>query len=437
LLAVSAAVAVLACAPQASAAQVDALIEKLVEKKILTRIEAETLRADVASAEKKTFKQFVQETNPWLEGLTSKGDIRLRYEAFGLEDEDGRDRERGRFRLRWGLEKKFNDAFKAGFRVASGPTDEATSTNQSFDNEFNAKNFNIDRVYGIFNAQPTLKEAFPAVKTAEIGAGKVANPYEKWGTSIVWDGDVNPEGGYERLDVNLASWEGGFWDLNTAFGQFVLDEQSTREDVQLLAYGIGTTYEWAKKENIFLNFVYYDWTDYENITNLEQSYTSALAGNPNGNDDSIDGFKVVSLYGELNTFAPVPMLGTQPIKFFGHYIMNTAAEDTVALTANQDLDEGWSAGIKLGSSKKQGEWETKYQWYRIEPNATPGNFAESDIGLGFANNQGHQLSWAYRLTDAIQLALTYWDVERIAQLTSSSDHDAHVSRWQADIIYSF
>ncbi|MCA9396379.1 MAG: hypothetical protein KC649_04335, partial [Candidatus Omnitrophica bacterium] len=52
----------------------------------------------------------------WLDGLKSKGDLRLRYEIHELENEDGKDRNRARLRLRWGLEKTFDEEWKAGFR---------------------------------------------------------------------------------------------------------------------------------------------------------------------------------------------------------------------------------------------------------------------------------------------------------------------------------
>lgn len=422
----------------AEASEVDALIEKLVEKKILTRMEAESLRAEAESGEKKSFKQHVNETTPWLEGISQQGDIRLRYEGFALEDEDGRDRQRGRFRLRWGLEKKFNDEFRAGFRLASGTQTEATSTNQSFDDEFNAKSIFIDRAYAIYTPTNAVKELIPAVSNVEIGAGKVGNPHEKWGTSIVWDGDVNPEGVYEKLDLKLADvGTEGKWELNSMMSQFVLDEQSTRQDSQLLGYGIGTTYAWDKNHNIFFNYTFYDWQDYENVITPSPGYASVLtATNPGGNDRGVDDFDVHSYYIEHNTVLPTLLFGNQPYKLFGHYIQNDGIQNE-GLIPNWDEDEGYSAGVTIGKAKKQGEWEAKYQYYYLEANATAGNFTESDLGLGFTNNKGHQLSYAYRLRDNIQLQLTYWDVERIRPLSLSADSDSHVSRWQADIIYSF
>src|SRR3989338_8635226 len=74
--------------PAAEASQVDLLIEKLVEKKILTRLDAEAIRSEIETAEKKDFKAQMKNSTPWLDGLTSKGDVRVRYEAFNRETED-------------------------------------------------------------------------------------------------------------------------------------------------------------------------------------------------------------------------------------------------------------------------------------------------------------------------------------------------------------
>src|SRR3989338_1497292 len=61
----------------------------------------------------------------WLKDLKFGGDLRLRYEAF--ENHSGHpseadDRNRFRYRLRYGFDKKFSDEFKIGFAMASGET---------------------------------------------------------------------------------------------------------------------------------------------------------------------------------------------------------------------------------------------------------------------------------------------------------------------------
>lgn len=441
-------------APAASASSVDALIEKLVEKKIITRLDAETIRAEVETAQTQSFKQELKKSASWLDGITQKGDARLRYEAFSREDEDSSDRNRLRFRIRWGVEKKFNDDWKAGFRIASGSgTNEATSTNQSFDGEFGLKSVFFDQAYAKYTPTNQVKEWIPATDKIEIGGGKVENPYGKWATSIIWDGDVTPEGIYAAYDANL--WVGendAWWKLHLLDGYFVLDEDSNLSpgDHEMWGHAIGTTYQWAKNHNAAVKFTYYDWQDYAQF--LKSS--GALANNLGGNDREVEDFKVINLYGEVNFEAPTAFWGTQTFKVFGDYAHNTDAgsptgassEETLQNPALRDDEEdAFSIGVTMGKPKEAGEWQVGYEYLYIEANATPGVFTESDLGVGHNNNQGHKLSAKYLLHKNIELNFTAWLVERInktkitygsSDLTVNGDDD-NLIRTQLDIVYKF
>ena len=439
--------------PKAHASQVDVLIEKLVEKRILTRIDAETIRAEVETAEKKDFKAQVKSSTPWLEGLTAKGDVRLRYEGFERENEDSSDRNRYRFRVRWGLEKKLNDEWKAGFRLATGTgTNEATSTNVTFDGEFGLKQIFIDQAYGIYTPTARVKEWMPAVDKVEIGAGKVANPYnDKWATTIIWDGDVTPEGIYQAIDFKIADvGEEGSWKWHNLLGQFVVDEDSNLSpgDVEMLAFGTGTTYSWKKGHDVSFKFTYYDWQDY---IQFQKTNPSSLASSFGGNDREVDDFKVLNFYADANFEVPT-WWGRQNLKLFGDYAHNAGLQEggsTDEELRNPDLrgdsDDAFSLGATLGAAKEQGEWTLTYEYLYIEPNAVVGNFAESDLGVGYANNQGHRLSWKYMILKNLEFNATAWLVERIdktiltygsADLRPNGDDD-QLLRTQVDFVYKF
>lgn len=441
-------------APAASASSVDALIEKLVEKRILTRLDAETIRAEVETAQTQSFKQELKKSNSWLEGITQKGDMRLRYEAFSRESEDSSDRNRFRFRARWGVEKKFNDEWKAGFRLASGGgTTEATSTNQSFDGEFGLKDVFIDKAYATYTPTKHWQEILPMTDMVEIGGGKVDNPYAKWATSIIWDGDVTPEGFYLAYDANLWTGENDdHWKLHLLEGYFVLDEDSNLSpgDHEVWGHGIGTTYQWAKGHNASVKMTYYDWQDYAAF--LKSS--SALANSLGGNDREVDDFKVINLYGEVNFEAPTPIWGTQAFKVYGDYAHNTDAGSPTGTSSDETLqnpalrddeEDAFSIGVTMGKAKEAGEWQAGYEYLYIEANSTPGVFTESDLGVGHANNQGHKLSYKYMLHKNIEFNLTAWIVERInktkltyglSDLRPNGDDD-QVIRTQVDLVYKF
>lgn len=449
---------VAASAP-AQASQVDTLIEKLVEKKLLTRLDAESMRSEIETAEKKDFKLQLKSANPWLDGLTSKGDVRLRYEGFNREDETSvHDRNRFRVRVRWGLEKKFNDEWKAGFELATSEDRlNPTSNNQSLTDEFSYKNIFLTKAYGTYTPQG-IKEWAPVFNDVEIGAGKVENPYTKykWNSSIIWDGDVAPEGAYEKIDFRIATpGDEAFWNINTLTGQFIIKESSSPSavgDIELMSYGIGTTYQWKKGHDVAVKYTFYDWEDYA-------QYIKSGSVNPEnlgGNDRNLDAFKIHNIYAESNFDVPTFFWGTMAFKLFGDYAWNAGVSDAneAIATTNESLrnpkfrgdsDTAFSLGATLGKPKDPGTWSFTYEYLYIEPNAVVGNFSESDLGLGFANNQGHKLSWKYMLWKDVELNATAWFVERIDQsiLTYGASalrpfgDDDQLLRTQLDLVYKF
>lgn len=445
-----------AVAGPARASEVDMLIEKLAQKGLLTRIEAETMRGDIEMAEKASYIKHREESNPWLEGLTQKGDARLRYEAFSREDEDAADRNRFRARLRWGVEKQFDSEWKAGFRLATGTANDATSTNQTLTDEFGLKSIFLDQAYAIWTPTERVKGALANAKLVEIGAGKVNNPFAKTSTSIIWDGDVTPEGIYEKIDLNLGKSDTGYTDLNLLFGQFIVDEDSDLSpgDQGMMAYGIGVTHEWAKDHRADFHVTYYDWQDY---IGFAKGGGSVLPNALGGNDRELEDLKIINYYASVNFLANVPALGTQNVRIFGDVAHNTAAQDYVSINgASYDEnsknnprsgeDMAFSIGSTIGKAKDAGSWEFGYEYLYIEANAVNGAFSESDLGQGGANNQGHKLSYKYMVHKNIELNLTAWLVEKIdptrVDYFTSGDLDVfgddnQILRTQADLVYKF
>jgi hypothetical protein len=440
------------------ASEVDMLIEKLAQKGLLTRIEAETMRGDIEMAEKASYIKHREETNPWLDGLTQKGDARLRYEAFSRESEESTsaDRNRYRVRLRWGVEKQFDEEWKAGFRIATGTANDATSTNQTLTDEFGLKSIFLDQAYATWTPTKRFKNLMPSTKLVEIGAGKVNNPFAKTASTIIWDGDTNPEGIYEKIDFNLGKTDTGYTDLNLLFGQFVVDEDSnlTPGDQGMMAYGIGLTHEWAKDHKADFHVTYYDWQDY---IQFAKGGNSALPNALGGNDRELEDLKIINYYASVNFLSNIPSLGTQNVKIFGDIAHNTAAQDYESLngasydessrnTPRGDENMAFSIGSVIGKAKDPGTWEAGYEYYYVEANAVNGAFSESDLGVGGTNNQGHKLSFKYMIHKNIELNLTAWLVEKInptiVDYFSSGDLDVfgdddQLLRTQADLVYKF
>ena len=123
--ALAGALALAAMGTTAQAQSSDALIDKLVDKGILTVKEANGLREEAD----KDFNKALQSKNgtpDWVTGLKLSGDIRLRYDGISFDHENGGpgvagqgDRNRLRYRLRVGVTASLMDNFEVGMRLTS------------------------------------------------------------------------------------------------------------------------------------------------------------------------------------------------------------------------------------------------------------------------------------------------------------------------------
>lgn len=309
---------------------------------------------------------------PWLEGAKYGGDLRLRYEAFKYYDKSNdfgstgtsadRTRNRFRFRLRWGFEKDYGDDWKVGFRMATGSTTEPTATNQTLGNNgyFTYKTFNIDRAYATY--EPSGLKDRGLLKGAKIGAGKFDNPFYRYSTGIVWDGDVTPEGLYEQANFSLVNTEENKLNVQTTAGQFIVNENAALEsDAALYGYqGVVSysTLRFGAEQPVDLNMgvSYYDYTNWFQTVKSNTTGVSYLRTNSIVADD----FRVLDLYPEINF-----TVAKTPVTLWYDYAKNLANVGTEDIAQSggdpiHDTDDAWGVGVKIGKAKKKGSWEAFY-----------------------------------------------------------------------------
>lgn len=397
----------------------------------------------------KNLAEKIGDSDKWLKDLKFFGDGRLRYEAFDFTSgnpSESDSRNRFRYRLRVGAEKKFNDQFKAGFALASGEQALGTngdnvSTNTTFDNNFSLKDIFIDRAYAIYN--PNWAKVGPITK-AEIGGGKFANPFEKGSSDMIWDRDVRPEGAYEKIDLRLYEGDNVIVKGYGLLGQFILDEDSSaanNADAELYAFQAGLDFGIMtplseKPVNWLSALSWYSFSDYTNVSNFTVGGTSLARGNSNfvGSSTELDAgdFEIVELYNEIKLYP------------FGDTILNDVALTpffdiaTNLQNKSQQNDESltWAFGAKLGGLKKKGDWEIGYTYKRIENDAVVGAFNDSDFGLGHSGKRGSVFKLGYALTDNIQLNGAAIFVNNLTTGTASV-RDEEQRRFQADLVYKF
>ncbi len=366
------------------------------------------------------------ETGPqWLEGMKMGGDFRLRYEGFN-QNEATRDRNRFRYRLRWKIEKQLTENLDLGFRLVNGAATDPTSTNQTMTGDFSYKNFLMDQAYVKY--KPTfLEEYVPSLETASVVGGKFENPFSARSSTMIWDGDVTPEGFAESFEFSFLD---GKLKPFVTLGQYLLQENVSAPDAEI--YGVQTGAEWAlpgfsgeSVPKVTSALAYYDFSDYAGNSNFIIDSTSLARGNTRiGSSTSLEAgdFDILQVYNALQF-----KVGELPVKIFSDFAVNLADQARDPL----DRNNAYEFGLKLGSAKKKGDWETSYYYAYIEPNAVVGAFSESDFGAGHADKRGSALQFKYALTDYLKFVFTGYFVNNI------TGADDETRRFQTDLEWVF
>ncbi|MCD6352983.1 MAG: putative porin [Proteobacteria bacterium] len=369
-------------APSSYAGEVDILIKKLVEKGVLSPGEAQQILTETKEETRKQIAKGESDLLPkWVQNTKFKGDLRLRYQWQDREEKKAR--HRGRVRFRFGAETKVLNDLKVGFRLASGGTD-PRSTNQTFQDSFSSKGINLDMAYAQWE---------PTGWFSLIG-GKFKNPL--WRPSdLIWDGDINPEGGAAHFNYKASKQLGLF--ANAGF--FILDEvKSSGDDPLLWIIQPGFNWKINDKATLKAALSYYGFSNVEGheLDHSEDTNTRAASGGLKYDFDSI----VLSAE-----------LGTKPgfinyAGIFGDYVNNTDPSDD---------DSAWLIGLKFGDKKvkKKGQWQAKYSYRRVERDSILDTFPDSDFFSGKTNVKGHEGAIECGLAKNVSLGLDYYHTEEL------------------------
>jgi hypothetical protein len=351
----------------------------------------------------------------WLDNLTFSGDMRLRYEYRDNTDTAARDK-RGRVRLRFGFEKSWpTEDLKVGFRLATGETNDPTSTNQSF---IGFQKYQVwgDRAY----AQWTPK----AVPGLSVTAGKMANPWET--SDLVWDPDINPDGVWVRYNVPGLGSVTPF----VGVGVFQLYASDSKRDSAMYAYDAGVRWQISKDVKLTSAVTFF------NYTNLDSAYINGALSQtsdinkrePTGSNTRVGGH-LVSNYNTIDFVSKLDFVAFNlPMSAFIDFAHNTDSENL----SSKDLD-GLAVGLKVGANKKKGDWSAWYVWKHLESDAVLAAFTESDFGWNtLTNRRGSQFGVAYNITDNMTAGVTLFITEPIKASNSTERFTL-----QADLVWKF
>ena len=426
----------------AQAQSADALIDKLVDKGILSVKEANELREETD----KGFTQSYQVKSgmpDWVNALRINGDFRGRYEAFFADNDAFVDRYRWRYRLRLGVVATLKDSLEVGVRLGSGDLDSGIPTggidpisqNQTMGNNASKKGIFVDLVYAKWTAVNNKTWGM------SLTAGKMENPFVF--SDMVFDADYTPEGAATQLSFNLTDHQV----LRLNGGAFVLDELGgDSNDPWMAGAQLRWDAAWTKKLASSAGVAVLGISNPDQLSNAAvpninrgNTRTPVVAGAGGALVHNYNPFVAdLALTYTLDSF---PMCdGAFPIKFAADYMNNPAVD--------QD-NEAYSVGVQFGKAGKKKTFDLAYTYKYLGADAWYEEVVDSDFGAFYqtappggsagygsgTNLKGHIVKLSYSPFDSLTLSAKWFRTELINESPTGSD--GKMNRVQVDAVWKF
>ena len=395
----------------AGAGEVDVLVNKLVEKGILTTSEARVIldetRRDIARQEQEQKDNNVSLPS-WVKNLKIKQDLRVRHQ-YERRSNDTEGRNRGRIRYRLSLITKLADDLKAEFGLATGGSD-PRSTNQTMENTFDSPDIRLNLAYVEYAPNDDWK----------IALGKHhRKPYLWAPTDFLWDSDITPEGfsAHGGMDIGRGAraWANtGVWILDA-------NDQVDRPDPFMGFVQGGVKWKEGRLDAKAAG-VYYGFYGVKGVALDHSAGSNTTEGGVLKYDyDAVGGSVEI---GMRSLFGGLPLSIDDRVAVFGDFIHNV---DTPA------SDNGWSAGVKFGhhKAKKPGQWQAKYIFVNLGRDAFIDAFPDSDRYGGRTDVRSHEFIVKYVLRPKVSLGIDYY---RSNPVKDASNPEQLV---QADVQFKF
>lgn len=421
---------------QSHAQSADALIDKLVDKGILTMQEAKELRAE---SDKDFARAYAVKSGmpEWVNGVKFNGDVRMRYEGFFADNPAAVDRNRYQYRLRAGFTVQMLDQVEAGFRLASeGDTSgNPISSNQTFDNNARKKGLALDLVYGKWTAIDNHDWSLA------LTVGKMEMPVTI--SSAYIDRDYTPEGFAQQFKWNVSPAH----TVRANFGEFVLEEDGASNlDSWMLAGQLRLTSIWSEHLSSSVGVMGLMITQPEALKTLRGQPDIGEGNTRSGGfatNAPLHDFQPIIADAELTyTLESFPLYPAAfPITVGGSYLHNPGAPRD---------NTGYNLYVALGKAGRKKTWELAYEYRFLEADAIYEELPESDFNAftqsprmiggrsGFQNGtniRGHILRAGYSPFDSITLNVTYWITQNILETPAGSNSDS--TRLQMDAVWKF
>lgn len=441
----------------AQAGEVDILVQKLVEKNVLSPAEAQIILDETKLQVSKDLAQAKSLSVPeWTQRIKWGGDIRFRTQgdwgkpttsdsASTIKHQRIRERIRGRFYM----EGKINDFMYGGVRLAGGATS-ARSTNDTLDGYFTKDQAMFDQYYIRAEApSEIIRDYGQYFSEAKLWLGRFAIPYEY--SELVWDSDINLNGiAFQYVSPDLKT--GVLPDINiySNIGFHWVDEGANLSaDPLLFVYQIGgKTAPFGPldtKVNVAASM--WDFTHLKNKAPTGSAGTNSRWWDGAGGDNPMGSDR-------FNYYLLDILLNVDNEKIFDIAFPHGLYTDFVHNMGCSDQNNGFLLGGYIGKKKLKapGDWKVRAEWRYIERDAVTDFTPDSDFygfgtytaattsantnGLpveGGTNGKGINLAFEYQLFKNTSLNLEYYWMRPI----KSWNNDNPWNEFQFDIITKF
>jgi Putative porin len=446
----------MALTPQTHAqSSVDALLNKLEQKGILSVDEARELKAENATNSVSDFNKALGakfSMPDWVTSYKLSGDFRGRFDdvstssaAFGAAPQKADNNLRLRYRLRVGLTVNMKDDLQVGIRLGTSDSPGTTggttggnpvSNNTTLQGNGSKKFIYMDAAYGKWT--PINDGTWMVAGTI----GKMDQPFQT--SAMVFDPDYTPEGAALQATYKINDRH------SLAFNSaaFVLDQSTSRGPFLYGGQAIWNA-NWTPKLGTSVGIAAYDIDDLASLEPLAKAtpYDSNLGNNFNGTPGGLsfaNHFNPIVASGSVTyTLDRFPLYpGAFPIKLAGEYLDNPAA-------ANNNV--GWWGGLTLGKSGKKGTWDLAYRYQRLEAGAWWDQIVDDDniafypisstfgttsvAAAGGADIKGHLVKFDYMIFDALTFSFTCYINDLVINPVPSQKTDAIHA--MADLMWKF
>ncbi len=383
---------ILCAGKPAQAGEIDVLVNRLVQKGILTPADAQIIIDETKLQVSTDLAQAKSLSVPeWTQRIKWGGDIRFRTQTdWGkpsgttaaptvIKHQRVRERVRGRFYM----QGKINDFMYGGVRFAGGGTG-ARSTNDTLDDYFTKDAAYFDQYYIRMEAPSSIiRDYGQYFSDAKLWFGRFDNPYQY--SELVWDSDINLNGialQYVSPDIKT----GALPDLNlySNIGFHWVDEEANLSaDPLLFGYqaGIKTAAFGPLATKLNMALAIWDFTHLKDKAPIGSAGTNSRWWSGAGLDNPTNTDR-------FNYYLLDFLINIDNSKIFDMEFPHGVYADFVHNMGCSELNNGLLIGAYIGKKKLSapGDWKIRADWRYIERDAVTDFTPDSDFyGFGTYN----------------------------------------------------